>query len=378
MKFSLDLRIEQPRHSDEQQQFYDDILLLEHRDELQRLGAEDIGRHIKITLQPEQVDAVTLRRLTSLGFVQLANHSNLLIDLAPFSDVDAYLGTFGRKTRHHVRQVESQFAELGGRSTLVPLDQVPPAVLDEYLSRVVVSACSARGINPYNRAATRDGFFTVLAAGVGFGGEPFALLLETADGPAGFALLSANSSGLFEKERTRGLHWQRDLAPYEGALDFVLAHVRPDLEQTLDLTVLLYKEAIRFAIEQGLTLWSGGMETGLFAGNYLGVRAVKRKWGATSCICVGPSSMFFRLSSKRCFADNLDVEFGEVRNDSARQVFVLKDRSERNRLLVKRALGSLETRVLLFNDVDLEYWKTELSAGEPTSNVTVEPLDLDL
>jgi hypothetical protein len=297
----------------------------------------------------------------------------MLLDLAPFEGADSFVASLGRKHRHHLRQTEEKFRKQGGKATVVPLDELDPKHFEELFLKLVLPACSSLGANPYDRVATRDGFVQFLTVMAGQG-ELFALVLETSRGIVAVAFVAITPS-ISQPERaaphvTRA--WVRPVSDDETVLDFLIAHADPLQEAECDFSSLLYLRSIELALDRQCTLWSGGYERGTCAGGYLGVRAVKRHWGAAPFMVFCSPHRYLRLSHRKCLLDGLDAETSQLDGSSGIQVFVPIHRSDRNRLLLGSAAKSMPVRVVTLSETDATYWRQMLEKPAQTMAVTVE------
>jgi hypothetical protein len=370
MGWSLEVEAAANRFPDENLQFLRDIGHLAYTPTAAQLTS-NLAQHLRLEVREEDMSTDLERDLRGRGFIRIASTARMLLDLAPFDAFDPFLASCGRKHRHHLRQSEARFREAGGVVKLLPVGEIEPRYLDELYLKVVLPACSALGVNPFFRVATREGFTQMLSTGGA--ADLFVLILEMKGTPVAAAILTI-VEGIPEGERIPAgtvRSWVREVSDAERTLEFLIAHGDPVVEGNHDVSSLLYSRSIQFAIETGCTLWSGGQESGTCAGKYLGVRAAKRRWGAVPFLVFSPPHMFLRLSQQKCLRDNLDIETSDRSELAAAQVFVMVNRSERNRLLLARAAKSLPLHVITLSERDADYWRNELEKhGKDT--VTVE------
>lgn len=360
MGWSLEVDVSTIRYPDENLEFLREVSTVTYSSAAADLATSTYPRHLCVEVHEETLRREVERDLRERGFMHIANHARMLLDLTPFAGLEEFLASRGRKHRHHLRQTESRFREAGGTTRLLPLSEVEPALLDELFLKVILPACSSIGVNPYFRVATREGFTQMLSTGGQ--ADLFAVILEMSGVPVAVSILTI-VEGLAEGERRSdgvSRSWVREVEDDERVLEFLIAHGDPVVESEHDLSSLLYSRSIQFAFENGCTLWSGGRETGTCAGKYLGVRAAKRRWGAAPFLVFGSPHLFLRLSQRKCLQENFDIETSDRSENGGSQVFVMVSRSERNRLLLAGAAKSMPLRVLTLSERDADYWRHEL------------------
>ena len=375
MKWSLEIPTGWPKFADEQLEVHDQILRLS-AGEIGALRSGDSARHCEVTLEPQEATPALISTLESYGFFRAPGSTRMLLDLSPFPNLDAYLASLNRKHRQQIHQASARFEAIGGRRRTVPISSLSAREIDRAYDRVFLPAFSAKGINPYGRANSRSEFYRIIGRFASTT-DAWATLLETNDGVVGFSIFGVAGFPAAEQATDDvAAHWHRDVSGDESMVEFVLAHGIPEIEEVVDLSALLYLECIALAFEQGATLWSPGRDRAPCVGAYLGVRAVKRKWGATVRVTVGPQRVFFRLSTKRILADNVDLEHGECDRNGLRQVFVLLDRSARNQLLVKKAAANGRVRVVALDEPDCAYWRNWVAADRD-HDVVVQAMTIE-
>lgn len=256
---------------------------------------EELGavRH----LHPQRLLRVVLRgeaareaapRLAALGFVPVPIGIGQLLDLRPFTDVEAYVRALpNNRERRKVARCLRIFEESGARSSVVACADADPGLAARFYSEVLLPAASHRAINPYMplsapvwqrmQAAEQDAWLlTIERDGRLLAGAVWRVVASHA--------LASEYAGVGHGGRCT---WDRTLDPAGRALELVCAHTHPTgagPELGAALPIVLYWSAIRWAIERRMGTLSAGSDPPGVSGPYLGVQFFKRKWDTSTAV----------------------------------------------------------------------------------------------